>query len=161
SSFYLNMSGLKYGLKPAETYTYFKYATAAAVLQIVSGKTGSSPAAAQALSALFALGSDHGAALLTAAGAGNSYAAAMVKLNDPNPDAAQTAVNLSTMGEVASTAIFGTAAVSGLVVSKAVNAIDTISGFAVSDATNTGATTDLPTTTRTRPEDHRLPGSHR
>jgi len=150
SSFYLNMSGLKYGLKSAETYTYFKYATAAAVLQIVSGKTGSSPAAAQALSALFALGSDHGAALLTAAGAGNSYAAAMVKLNDPNPDAAQTAVNLSTMGEVASTAIFGTAAVSGLVVSKAVNAIDTISGFAVSDATNTGATTDLPTTGRVR-----------
>ena len=74
----------------------------------------------------------------------------MVKLNDANPDSAQTATNLATMGEVASTAIIGTAAVSGLVVAKAANAIDTVSGFAVSDSTNTGVTTDLPATGRIR-----------
>lgn len=150
SAFYLNMSGLQYTLKPAETYTYFKYATAAAALQITSEKAGQSAAAAQALSAAFALLSDHGAAMLAASAAGNPYATAIVKLNDANPDAAQTAVNLTTFGEVASTAIFGTAAVSGLVANKAVNAIDTVSGFAVNDALNTGPTINLLATGRIR-----------
>jgi 2',3'-cyclic-nucleotide 2'-phosphodiesterase (5'-nucleotidase family) len=150
SAFYLNMSGLKYTLKSAETYTYFKYATAAAVLQITSEKAGQSAAAAQALNAAFALFNDHGAALLAASAAGNPYATAMVKLNDANPDASQTAVNLTTFGEIGSTAIFGTAAVSALVLTKAVSAIDTVSGFAVTDANNTGATTDLPATSRIR-----------
>lgn len=143
SSFYLNLSGVRYTLKSAETYTFFKYATAAAVLQITSAKASTSPAALQALSGILTLSSDHGAAILAAAGAGNPYATAMVKLNDPSPDAGQTATNLGVFGEVASTALFGTNAVSALIVSKAVNAIDTVSAFATSDAMNTGTTTDL------------------
>lgn len=150
SSFYLNLSGVRYSLKSAETYAYFKYATAAAALQITNGKAGTSAAAAQALGAMLSLGSDHGAALLAASAAGNPYATAMVKLNDPNPDAAQTGANLAVVGEVLSTSIFGTNAVAGLVAAKAVAAIDTLSAFSPADATNTGTTTDLTGTTRLR-----------
>jgi hypothetical protein len=151
SSFYLNLSGVRYSLKSAETYTYFKYATAASVLLITSNKVGQgSAAASQALNAVLALSSDHGAALLAAAGAGNPYAAAIVKLNDASPDAAQTATNLAVFGEVVSTSLFGTNAVSALVVAKAVAAIDTLSAFAPSDVNNTGTTTDLTGTNRIR-----------
>ncbi|HEY4640731.1 MAG TPA: metallophosphoesterase [Thermoanaerobaculia bacterium] len=150
SSFYLNMSGIRYTLKPAETYTYFKYATAASILLITSGKVGTSTAAAQTLSAVLSLSSDHGAALIAAANSGNPYAGAIVKLNDANPDATQINTNLNVFGEVISTSLFGTAAVSALVLSKAVAAIDTVSGFAVTDANNTGTSTILSTTNRIR-----------
>lgn len=151
SDFYINLSGVQYSLKTAEAYTYFKYATAAAVLQLTFDKlTTGSAAAAQALTGLFALGSDHGAALSAAAQAGNPYAAAMIALNDASPSSAQAAVNLSTIGEVAAAGLGGTTAVSALVVSKAVAAIDRVSGFAPADSTNIGAVTELPSTSRIR-----------
>jgi 2',3'-cyclic-nucleotide 2'-phosphodiesterase (5'-nucleotidase family) len=150
SSFYLNMSGIRYTLKSAETYTYFKYATAAAVLQITSGKVGTSTAAAQTLGAVLSLSSDHGAALISLANAGNPYASAIVKLNDANPDSTQISTNLGVFGEVVSTSLFGTAAVSALVLTKAVAAIDTVFGFATTDANNTGASTPTSTTNRMR-----------
>jgi hypothetical protein len=151
SSFYLNISGVRYTLKPAESYAYFKYATAAAVLDITLRKqAGGSAAALQALLALFNQGMDQGTALMAANTAGNPYAVAMVKLNDTNPDAAQITANLHAIGDVAGAAIYGTAPVTALVVSKAVAAIDTISGFASTDITNTGQPTDLTGTTRIR-----------
>ena len=151
SSFYLNMSGIRYTLKTAESYTYFKYATAAAVLQTTNAKSsaGSAPAV-QALGALISSFSDAGAALLAANAAGNPYAAAMVKLNDVSPASSQVATNLSVLGNVAATSLSGNAAVAALVVSKAIDAIDTLSGFAATDIMNTGATTDLVPGTRIR-----------
>ena len=63
ADYYLNFSGLKYGLKSTEAYLYFKYATAAGVLQLVAQKAaaGSIPAT-QALFALLTLSRDSGAA---------------------------------------------------------------------------------------------------
>ncbi len=144
SSFYLNMSGLRYSLKPAETYTYFKYATAAAALTITQDKAarGSSQALAT-MKALNTLASDLGAALLDESAGGNPYATALLKLNDPTTDFNQIIANLTVLGEVATAALKGTNVASGLVVSKAVNAIDVVSLFATSDAMNTGTTTDV------------------
>lgn len=151
SQFYLNLSGVRYSLKPAESYAYFKYATAAAVLDISLRKqAGGSAAAGQALLALFNLGMDQGTALLAANRAGNPYAAAMVKLNDANPDSGQTTANLQAIGDVAGAAIYGTTAVTTMVVSKAVAAIDTVAGFAATDTMNTGQPTNLSGTTRIR-----------
>jgi 2',3'-cyclic-nucleotide 2'-phosphodiesterase (5'-nucleotidase family) len=151
SGFYLNISGVRYSLKSAESYAYFKYATAGAVLDITLRKqVGGSAAALQALFALFNLGMDQGTALLAARAAGNPYAAAMVKLNDANPDSGQITANLHAIGDVASAAIYGTTPVTTLVVSKAVAAIDTVAGFAATDTTNTGQPTDLTGTTRIR-----------
>jgi len=144
SSFYLNLSGIRYSLKPAETYTYFKYATAAAALTITQDKAARGSASAfAALKALNTLASDLGAALLDESAGGNPYSTAMLKLNDPTTDFNQIIANLTVLGEVATAALKGTNVASGLVVSKAVNAIDTVSAFSVGDAMNTGATTDL------------------
>ena len=100
------------------------------------------------------LGSDSGAALLGAYGGGNQYAAAMVKLNDTNPDGAQIAANLGVLGQVAAAAAAdsaaGTNTLSALIVSKAVAAIDTVSGFAANDGANTGSVTALPSSARAR-----------
>jgi 2',3'-cyclic-nucleotide 2'-phosphodiesterase (5'-nucleotidase family) len=144
SVYYLNFSGIRYSLKAAETYTYFKYATAAAVLQLASTKaaSGSAPAA-QAIGAVTTLAIDGGSALLGAAAAGNPYALALMNLNDVNATGLQVLTNLSTVGDVAIASLGGTSKVSALIVSKAVAAIDTISGFAPADAKNTGSTTDL------------------
>ncbi len=151
SSFYLNMSGVRYSLKPTESYNYFKYATAAAVLNIANGKAaGGSKAAAQAVNAVFNMGYDQGAALVAASTAGNPYAAALVKLNDATPDSGQVTANLHAVGDVGAAAIYGTNTVSALVVSKAVAAVDTVSGFAATDTTNTGQPTDLTGATRMR-----------
>lgn len=151
SSYYLNMSGVQYTLKSAEAYTYFKYATAAAVLNITNGKAaGGSAAAAQAAGAMFNLGYDQGASLQNLSKAGNPYATAMVKLNDASPDATQTAANMKALGEVGAAAIYGSGPVAALVASKAVAAIDTVSGFASSDIKNTGSATPLSATTRVR-----------
>jgi 2',3'-cyclic-nucleotide 2'-phosphodiesterase (5'-nucleotidase family) len=155
SDFYLNLSGIQYDLNAGGSYAYFKYATAAGVLQVTSQKaTAGSTVALQALGALSTLASDSGAALIAAYLGGNPYAAAMVSLNDNSPSAAQIAVNLGTLGQVAAAAAAdsaaGTATVSALIVSKAVAAIDTVSGFASSDGTNVGATTVLSDNARVR-----------
>jgi hypothetical protein len=149
ADFYLNMSGLRYGLKPTESYVYFKYATAAGVLQVTSQKAGAgSTVALQALGALSTLGTDSGAALLAAFAGGNPYAAAMVKLNDVSPSGGQIAANLGVLGQVAAAA--GANTLSALVVSKAVAAIDTVAGFAANDGPNIGSTTDLSSSGRVR-----------
>ena len=147
--FYLNLSGIQYSLNSDGANAYFKYATAAAVLQVTSSKaTAGSAAAMQAMNALATLGSDSGAALLTAYAAGNPYAGAMVKLNDAAPTNAQIATNLGVLGQVAVAAASGQ--VSSLIVSKAVGAIDTVSAFAPSDLENTGTTTALTAASRVR-----------
>ena len=152
---YLNLSGIRYGFKAAESYVYFKYATAAGVLQVTSQKAAAgSSSALQALGALSSLASDSGTALLTAYAGGNPYASAMVKLNDTNPSNGQIAANLGALGQVAATAAAdraaGTNTLSALVVSKAIAAIDTVAGFAPIDGANTGPATDLPLGARVR-----------
>jgi hypothetical protein len=153
--FYINLSGLQYSLKGPESYVYFKYATAAGVLQVTSQKGGAgSTSALQALGALSTLGTDSGAALLTAFAGGNPYAIAMVKLNDPSPTIGQITTNLGALGQVAADAAadsaLGTNTLSALIVSKAVDAIDIVSGFAASDGANTGASSPLPGSGRVR-----------
>lgn len=144
SSFYLNLSGIRYTLSDAGSYDFFKYATAAAVLSIENTKIAQgSQSALQALFTVFSLDTDGGAAMLAAANAGNPYAIAMVSLNDTNPTAAQKTANMTVFGKVAAAAIVGTPQVSALVASKAVAAVDTISGFAPTDPENTGATTNI------------------
>ena len=155
ADFYLNLSGLQYGLKATESYVYFKYSTAAEVLQVTSQKASAgSTEALLALEALSTLGTDSGAALLAAYAGGNPYAAAMVSLNDENPDAGQIGANLGVLGQVAAAAaadsVAGTNTLSALIVSKAVAAIDTVSGFAPSDTANIGTATALSDTVRVR-----------
>ena len=151
SAYYLNLSGIKYTLKPAESYTYFKYATAAAALQITQAKAlaGSQPAA-QAIAGITSAAFDGGSALLQASAAGNPYAKAIVNLNDANPSGTQILTNLTTAGSVAFASLQGTSAAASLVVSKALAAIDTVSAFAPTDLENTGATTDLDPSKRVR-----------
>ncbi|MDP9049257.1 MAG: hypothetical protein M3O31_00830 [Acidobacteriota bacterium] len=148
ADFYLNLSGLRYTIKPTEAYVYFKYATAAAVLQQASQKAAAgSTSAAHALGALSTLGTDSGAALLAAYGSGNPYAAAMVKLNDASPSNSQIFANLGALGQVAAAAAAdstnGTNTLNALVVAKAIAAIDTVSGFLPADGANTGPTAVL------------------
>ena len=151
---YVHFSGVRYDLKPAETYAYFKVATAAGALQLTSRKAATSAAAAQALGALSSLGKDNGAALLAAWQAGNPYAGAMVKLNDADPNSGQVAANLGALGQVAAAAAAdsaaGTQTLSTLIATRAIAAIDTVSGFAPGDAANTGPATELPPATRVR-----------
>ena len=155
ADYYLNLSGLKYGLKPAESYAYFKYATAAAVLQLTSQKAraGSVPAL-QALGAITTLAQDNGGALLAAYGNNNPFAGALVKLNDSNPTFGQILANLSAVGQIAGAAVAdattGSNRVSAVVVSKAVAAIDRVEGFAPADGSNTGVATDLSSASRVR-----------
>ena len=151
SDFYLNLSGLRYGLKAAESYAYFKTATAAGVLQVTSQKAAAGSAAAlQALGALSNLATDSGAALLATSGGGNPYAAAMVRLNDATPSGA----NLASLGQVAAAAAAdraaGTTTLTALVVSQAIAAIDSVAGFAPSDGADTGLATILADASRVR-----------
>jgi len=155
ADFYLNLSGLQYSLKATESYVYFKYSTAAEVLQLTSQKASAgSSEALLALEALSTLGTDSGAALLAAYAGGNPYAAAMVSLNDVNPDAGQIGANLGVLGQVAAAAaadsVAGTNTLSALIVSRAVAAIDTVSGFAPGDTANTGPVTALSDAVRVR-----------
>jgi 2',3'-cyclic-nucleotide 2'-phosphodiesterase (5'-nucleotidase family) len=151
SVYYLNISGIQYTLKPDETYTYFKYATAAALLDLTSRKaTAGSAPAAQAIAAVTSLAFDGGSALFAASAAGNPYATALINLNDVNASGLQVLTNLSTVGQVGLTSLSGISAVSSLIVSKAVAAIDTVSGFAPTDAENTGAATPLNPANRVR-----------
>ena len=151
SVYYLNISGIRYTLKSDATYTYFKYATAAAVLNLTNSKAlAGSAAAAQAIAAVTSLALDGGSALFAASTAGNPYATAMVNLNDTNPSGLQVLTNVSTLGQVAVTSLSGVNAVSSLIVSKAVAAIDTVLGFAPTDLENTGAATPLNAANRVR-----------
>ncbi len=154
--YYLNFSGFKYGLKTTgESYTYFKYATAAAVLQLIIQKaTIGDASAVQALNALLLLPSDGGQSLLAAYALDNPYAGAVVTLNDVAPSSAQIFANLAVIAQVGTAAltdsIAGTNTASTLVVSKAIAAIDTVSAFAAADAANTGSTTPLTGSARVR-----------
>ena len=155
AEFYLNLSGIRCNLSTAGSYAYFKYATAASVLQLTSQKaTGGSLAAAQALGALGTLGSDGGAALLAAYTGGDSYAMAMVRLNDGAPSSAQIATNLGALGQVALAAATdqatGSNTLSALVVGKAIRAIDSVGGYAAADAENVGPTSLLTGPARVR-----------
>jgi hypothetical protein len=151
---YVNISGLQYTLNAGGSYTYFKYATAAAVLQLTSEKAAFSVQAGKALVALTTLGSDQGAALLAAYAAGNPYAVAMVKLNDVNPGSAQIAQNLGTLGQVAAAAaadsVNGTSTLTALIMSTAVAAVNTVAGFAPGDSANIGPATPLSSSGRVR-----------
>lgn len=149
--FYLNLSGLRYTLDPGGSYVYFKYATAASVLQVSSQKaSGGSVSALQALRAVSNLASDSGASLLAAAAGGNPYAVALVNLNDASP----SLNNLGVLGQVAFTAAadsaHGTNNLGALIVSKATAAINSVSAFAPGDGANLGAATALSGTNRTR-----------
>ena len=152
---YLNISGLRYTLKPTEAYTFFKYATAGEVLQQAAqdASAGSLPALASLL-ALASLPVDGGVNLLVVYGQDNPYAGAMVELNDAAPTSAQIFANLAVLGEVGSAALAdsraGTNTAESLVLSKAIAAIDTVSAFAAADGGNTGSTTDLTGTSRVR-----------
>src|SRR5260370_9821452 len=155
ADYYLNLSGLRYSLKTTESYEYFKFATAAAALQVTSQKAAAgSTAAIQALIALSRLATDNGAALLAAYAADNSYAGALVKLNDAIPSNAQIAANLGAVGQVGAAAVAdvasGSASLTILVVSKAIAAIDTVPALAVTHAANPGSATDLSRTARLR-----------
>lgn len=151
SSYYLNISGIQYDLQPAQADTYFKYATAAAVLQVAQQKMAEGSAAAlQAMSAMFVMGMDHSASLMAAAAKGNPYATAMIDLNDTNPDASQISANVVALGDVGTAALYGSRQVSALVVSKAVDAIGNVSGFAATDGTSSGSPAPLTGSTRVR-----------
>lgn len=155
ADYYLNLSGVKYGLKTAESYTFFKYATAAAAIQLTSQQaTAGNISAVQALNAALRLFADNGQALLAAYALDNPYAGALVKLNDPSPTTAQIFANLGVLGETGLAAfadsIAGTHTLSSLVVSKAVAAIDTVSAFDPADSANIGPTVDLTASSRAR-----------
>lgn len=146
SEFYLNLSGLSYSLKPVESNVFFKFATAAAVLNVTSQKAAAgSTAAGAAMQALGTMGTDGGAAMMAAIGAGNAYATAMGKLNDA--DLSGAATNLQVLGQVAmyaqADAASGTKTLNALIVGKAIAAIDTVTGFAPTDPSCVGATTAI------------------
>jgi hypothetical protein len=154
SDFYLNLSGVQYGLSDAGTDTFFKFATAAAVLEITSQKALNGSADAQhALAALAGLASDQGASLLAAAALGNPYAIAMTNLNDTT-SGSQVGPNLQVLGQVAGAAAAdaarGTTTLDALLVARAVGAITGVSGFAPTDLTNTGSTVPLTDANRVR-----------
>ena len=136
---YLNLSGLTYALNPAGSYTFFKYATAASILQVVEAKAaaGSAPAT-KALADLATLAGDPTGAAFLADQGSNGYVAAMASLNDPgslNPS--QTSINLAVLTAVSACAqadlANGTSSLGALVAGKAVGAIGALSGFAASD----------------------------
>ncbi len=155
SDYYLNFSGLRYSLKPTDTYWFFKYASAASVLVVTAEKAalGSVPAL-QALGALSTVQADGGAAVFAAFLAGNPYATAMVKLNDGALYIGHAFENVAVMGHVALTAsqdaAAGTTRLEALIVSKAIAAIDTVWGFAATDTMNTGSTSLLSGSARVR-----------
>jgi len=129
---YLNLSGLAYGLKPAEADRFYSTACAATALGLtrLRAREGSAPAA-RALAALAALPCDQGAALLAAAAAGNPYASAMVP-----------AGQLAALGRVARAAehdaAVGSSTLDGLLMAQAEAAVGPLRIFAPADAACTG-----------------------
>ena len=148
SSDYLNLSGLKYDLDPANLNTFFKEVSAAAILQVTQGKAlAGSAAAGTAMAALGSLGTDNGLALGTAMAAGNPYALAMASLNEAAPD---PATNFPVLGGVAITAAKGSSALNEMLVNAAIAAVTNVSAFAATDPSCTGTTMALDGTTRYR-----------
>lgn len=143
SDFYLHVSGLRFALKPPERYTYFKWATAAAVLAATEqGVAAGSGAALGAQQALGTLGADGGLALRQALLSGNPFAAAMINLNDPAPDGPQAAANLAVLAQVAGAAREASS-LGALLLGKALEAVGEVAGFAPGDSACTGAATPL------------------
>jgi len=139
--FYLNLSGLAYDLRPAETGSFFGAAGAATALALTSRRAGEGSAqAGQALKALAGLPGDQGAALLAAMAAGNPYAGAMVRLGGP----AQVPAGLELLARVAAAARAGGTRLDALLMEQAVAAIGPLRLFAPSDPACTGASAELP-----------------
>ncbi len=156
SDYYLNLSGVAYDLDATGSYAYFKYATAAAVLNVTSAKAAAGSAkAAKALQDLALLATDSGAAL-TGDMATNPYAAAMVALNDPAAtlSPALIAANLPVLGEVATLAAqdsaAGTIKLPTRIFALATAAIGQVKGFGATDLACTGTATALATSIRHR-----------
>jgi 2',3'-cyclic-nucleotide 2'-phosphodiesterase (5'-nucleotidase family) len=147
---YPNLSGLSYALDPAGSYTFFKYASAAAMLQATTLKAeaGSTQAAA-ALAAVAGLASDPTGATYLAALPGNPYLAALTALNDPagTLTQAQTTANLTVLATVNACAQAdagnGTSTLSALLFTQAVAAIGPLSAFAAGDPACEGAAAAL------------------
>ena len=139
---YLNLSGLGYALKAAETDAFFAEASAATALQLTGQRAREGSAqAGQALAALAGLATDRGAALLAAMAAGNPFAAAMVRLADP----ARSADNLALLGQVAAAAerdaATGSTGLVQMLVARALAAVGPVSAFAPGDPACTGPAT--------------------
>ena len=161
STDYLNMSGLSYALDATASYTYFKNATAAAVLSVTNAKAtsgGTTAAVTQAQKALTDLGSlakDSGAALMGDMGT-NPYAMAMVALNDPAATLtpAQIGANLQTLGTIATMAAtdagMHTATLNTKIFTLATAAIGQVSAFSSLDPSCKGTAAALDSTKRYR-----------
>jgi len=139
---YVNLSGFGYTLNTPETAAFFAWASAATALRrtLQRAAEGSVPAA-QALAALSGQAGDQGAALLRAADAGNPYAAAMVRLDDPDP--ARIPEHLDLLAQLARAQAQDPAGGSGpgleaLVLARAMAAIGPLSGFSPADPACTG-----------------------
>jgi len=152
SNDYLNMSGLSYALDTQGSYTYFKYATAAAVLQVTETMmNGGSTKALTAMGALAEGASDPTksfADMAAAAGQGNEYALAILDLNDAGAvSQAQMGLNLQTVGQVAALAQADaanhTTHLNAAILTQAIGAIGPVSAFASTDAACTGAVAAL------------------
>ena len=147
---YLNLSGLSYALDAGGSYTYFKYASAALILQVVTAQAaaGSTDASA-ALGKLASLATDPTGATFLAGVAGNPRLAAMAALNDPAATLtpAQTALNLPVMAAVAAAAqadaANGTTTLNALLLTRAIGAIGPLAGFAPADSACEGVPTAL------------------
>jgi len=139
---YVNLSGITYALDTSAgggAYTYFKSATAAAILQITEAKAkAGSAAAGKALLGLSSLATDSGAALVGGLGT-NPYATAMLALNDAPASLtqAQIGANLQALGGVAALAAAdaakGTATLNTAIFNLAIGAIGQVSAFASTD----------------------------
>jgi 5'-nucleotidase len=146
ADYYLHLSGLSYGLQPAETGTLFAAAGAACALDLATRRAGAGSVPARwALAALERLPEDQGAALLKAAAAGNPFAAAMVRLTDPDP--AQVPAHLALLGRVAGAAArdaaTGATTLDALLIALAEAAIGPVSAFAPADPACTGPAAPL------------------
>lgn len=146
--YYLNLSGLAYGLLDEETGAFFATASAAQALALTGRRAqhGSAPAV-RAILALEAMPHDQGAALQAAMAAGNPYAGAMVRLGDPDPDPGRIAANLALLGQVAAAAArdaaTGTTEVEALLMAKARAAVGEVRAFDPADPACTGPAATL------------------
>jgi 2',3'-cyclic-nucleotide 2'-phosphodiesterase (5'-nucleotidase family) len=146
ADYYLHLSGLSYGLKPAETGDLFAAAGAASALALATQRAGAGSMPARwALAGLAQLPADRGAALLAAAAAGNPFAGAMVRLTDPDP--AQVPAHLALLGRVAAAAArdaaTGATTLDALLLAQAMAAIGPMSAFAATDPACTGPAAPL------------------
>lgn len=137
---YLDLSGLGYALDPPGTASFFNAAAAATALRLTGQRARGSAAAGAALAALAGMDRDRGAALLAAAAGGNPFAAAMVRLDDPDPD--RVPEHLALLGRIAraagTDAATGSTTLDAMLLAQAMAAIGPLSAFAPADAACTG-----------------------